>query len=182
MVSNGFRDCYEPATGRYCQSDPSGLSGGISTYAYTGNNPLRHTDRLGLQEEDVSEESPYERQQLKEIFHPDFQLQESQMDREVREGECRAPKTTVIGRVRDLRDLEPNEQSLLPRLPNLGNPRDNWQQNSGILRTEMAEGFPIRDASPTDKDGVFLNAERNVLSSHGWTFNSATNFWIPPSP
>ena len=48
LVSNGFRDCYEPATGRYCESDPTGLDGGISTYTYVGDDPLDRIDPLGL--------------------------------------------------------------------------------------------------------------------------------------
>jgi RHS repeat-associated protein len=44
---NYFRD-YEPATGRYIESDPIGLKGGINTYGYGFQSPLKLIDPQGL--------------------------------------------------------------------------------------------------------------------------------------
>ncbi|MFZ6779785.1 RHS repeat domain-containing protein, partial [Undibacterium sp. Ji83W] len=44
---NYFRD-YDPTIGRYVESDPIGLRGGMNTYTYTENNPIVRTDPKGL--------------------------------------------------------------------------------------------------------------------------------------
>ena len=58
-------------------------------------------------------------------------------------------------------------------------------QNSGFLRREMGAGNPIFDSylkanGTLQQTGGFLNAERNLLQSRGWNFNSGTGAWMPP--
>jgi uncharacterized protein RhaS with RHS repeats len=46
VVYNYFRT-YDPSTGRYRESDPIGLEGGLNTYGYALQNPLRYADPTG---------------------------------------------------------------------------------------------------------------------------------------
>src|SRR6187401_569238 len=44
---NYFRD-YDPGIGRYLESDPIGMLGGLNTYRYASASPLTNFDPLGL--------------------------------------------------------------------------------------------------------------------------------------
>ncbi|MFX1678406.1 RHS repeat-associated core domain-containing protein [Mitsuaria sp. CC2] len=47
MYYNYFRD-YDPTLGRYVQSDPAGLMGGLNSFAYVEGNPIALFDPNGL--------------------------------------------------------------------------------------------------------------------------------------
>ena len=78
----------------------------------------------------------------------------------------------------------PGDHSLF--LPKQSSPKANWKQNASKLREEMKKGNPIFDTfiDPVTheiKETLgFLNAERNLLKSRGWTYNQSVGAWVPP--
>lgn len=49
---NRYRN-YDSATGRYVESDPIGLAGGLNPYSYVGGDPVNHMDPTGLEQKDI---------------------------------------------------------------------------------------------------------------------------------
>ena len=54
LSQNWHRD-YDPTIGRYIQSDPIGLAGGINTYSYASQNPALLLDPYGLYDQSILE-------------------------------------------------------------------------------------------------------------------------------
>jgi hypothetical protein len=89
----------------------------------------------------------------------------------------------VIGRGADLAKpgaLGPGEFKL--SWPPTATVKSEWKVNSGLLRQEMGNLRPIRDASIDDVGGMYLNAERYLLKDRGWTLDAGTSLWMPPTP
>ncbi|HWT92953.1 MAG TPA: RHS repeat-associated core domain-containing protein [Solirubrobacteraceae bacterium] len=69
-------------------------------------------------------------------------------------------------------------------LPNQGNVRANWKQNSTRLRQEMRAGRPIYDSHVDGSGNLlpttgFLAMERNVLENRGWEYDPSRRAWKP---
>ncbi len=56
---NYFRD-YDPSLGRYVESDPIGLRGGLNTFSYVNSNPLRFKDINGRSPQEGNRDNPPE--------------------------------------------------------------------------------------------------------------------------
>lgn len=95
---------------------------------------------------------------------------------------ARSAERLVIGRVADLgKPGALNPGGFKFSWPPTGAARSEWKINFGLLRHEMINMRPIRDASVYNNLGLFLNAERYHLRDRGWMLDKNTNLWIPPN-
>lgn len=53
-LHHNFHRDYDPATGRYIQSDPFGVGGGLNFYVYSVSNPTNFSDAYGLKQKNES--------------------------------------------------------------------------------------------------------------------------------
>ncbi len=92
LVQNGRRT-FEPATGRYLQSDPVGLAAGGSTFSYAQGNPLTATDATGLISGPPEEEAPEENIP---VVNEEIARLERQEAEEANEAAARADHNTYV--------------------------------------------------------------------------------------
>ena len=86
--------------------------------------------------------------------------------------------TPVIGKMPDLNKtkIKNTEFKVADQLPNMGSPKANWKQNSGVLRSYM-DGRAFKDVSAYPmKNAGFLGAERNLLKEHGYQYSNG--YWV----
>ena len=95
----------------------------------------------------------------------------------------------VIGRTKDLETegVVKEGERLVPvdvvrRTDSTIVERPTYQSNSTELRKAMREGKPIRDVSPRNYQGRFLNLEREIMTRRGWTEQvvDGETWWVPP--
>ena len=110
---NYFRD-YNPSTGRYVESDPIGLEGGLNTYGYVGGKTITRVDRYGLAPGMVEPEVNEAAQNLPDATPSSMSNHDD-------------PKNRACHAAFGANQICPGDPPLVPNvpLPRLHNPNDN---------------------------------------------------------
>ena len=147
---------YDPATGRYTQSDPIGLSGGINTYTYVGGNTVRWSDRTGLEKWDFDG-----------IGDTSFCSYYSQRAKET----CGDTKDYY----KKAAEICRGENGLVNTVVNLGI-RDSWlryatDKSASQILTGIRQGLIINDSRLVDKYGQKGVTGDMIDNYHNKVFN-----------
>jgi RHS repeat-associated protein len=194
---------YDAEIGKWISRDPIGEAGGVNLYGYVGNNPVNYADSSGLIIDALAD--------LAFILYDLYKLgSEGVCERDANlialgldlvgaftpgatglGAASRAARGGLNlfkwGKETTTRDVDWKEGDFMLYLPDKGSPRANWKQNAGRIREEMSKGSLIFDSyrDPVTGErivtGGFLRAERNLLESHGWKYDSSTGAYHPPS-
>ncbi|MGH8488167.1 MAG: RHS repeat-associated core domain-containing protein [Gammaproteobacteria bacterium] len=166
---------YDPRIGRFLSIDPAGFDPqnpqSFNRYAYANNNPYRYVDPDGRAAETALDVISLSLSLSLNAFRNDPSLANGlglaydaaatavpflpagfgiiKHAANAAGDAGRAADSTVIGKLNDIKaaKLQPGEKTLLDLLPDQGNAKANWKQNSSVLRQEIQKGQPIRDAS-----------------------------------
>jgi RHS repeat-associated protein len=178
---NRFR-YYDPALGRYLQSDPWGISGGYNLYAYR-SNPLLQVDVRGLGEENATNGKPCKPDQEgnSRTERPANETEVSPVTGEPIKGAATVVEYTVDGKVVARYYLD--EQGRTVQAEGLLDPPDSYKKKgvSGIKPQGFEDGQDHRghlipERSAANQDSV--NVPENVIAEHGTESNlSAKKQW-----